>query len=253
MIFISYSMKKQLIKRKAWIALTYLIIWGAISSVIGNHLLFPDPVDTVRAFVGVFSDAVSWKIAAITVGRMISGFFLGVLIGVILSILSAASPVFDEFTRPFLQMIRAVPVTSFILLAVLWMKSTNVPIMITVLMVVPIVWSGLKEGILNHDSALTEMMSVYWFSVFKRIKYYWAPYLRPALLSACENALGFAWKAVVAAEIIALPKLSIGHEMYHAKVTIETSDLFAWTLFVLLLSILMEKAFRNLLRRIPRD
>ena len=75
----------------------------------------------------------------------------------------------------------------------------------------------------------------------------------PQFLAACTTALGFAWKSGVAAEIIALPKQSIGYRLYESKLRIETVDLFAWTLMIVALSMLLERLLVWSMRRIRRD
>ena len=64
---------------------------------------------------------------------------------------------------------------------------------------------------------------------------------------------GFAWKSGVAAEIIALPKQSIGYRLYESKLRIETVDLFAWTLLIVALSMLLEWLLVWSMRRIRRN
>ena len=60
--------------------------------------------------------------------------------------------------------------------------------------------------------------------------------------------MGMAWKAGVAAEVLANTVLSIGGNLYSAKVYLETPDLFAWTAAVVLLSLVLEKGLARLLR-----
>ena len=69
----------------------------------------------------------------------------------------------------------------------------------------------------------------------------------PHFLAACGLALGMCWKAGVAAEVIAVARPSIGAELYLAKLNFATADIFAWTLAVILLSLLFEKLVLGLL------
>ena len=73
------------------------------------------------------------------------------------------------------------------------------------------------------------------------------PSLAPYLKSACHVALGLCWKAGVAAEVMAVANRSVGGMLYDAKVYLEISDLFAWTVLLVAVSILFEKAFLWLL------
>ena len=56
----------------------------------------------------------------------------------------------------------------------------------------------------------------------------------------------------MAAEVIGLPNHTIGMHLYNAKVYLETPELFAWTLTVVVLSVLLEKLVVRLLRRLLR-
>ena len=67
------------------------------------------------------------------------------------------------------------------------------------------------------------------------------PQTKPFFKSACITGLGLAWKSGIAAEVISTPKLSIGRSLYESKLYIETPELFAWTLTVIILSIIAEK------------
>ena len=49
--------------------------------------------------------------------------------------------------------------------------------------------------------------------------------------------------------VIAAPKYSIGRMLYLSKVYFETVDLFAWTLVIIILSLLIELAFGKLIDR----
>ncbi|MBQ5833309.1 MAG: ABC transporter permease subunit, partial [Clostridia bacterium] len=75
------------------------------------------------------------------------------------------------------------------------------------------------------------------------------PSVRPYFISSVRMSIGLAWKAGIAAEIITMPKNSIGTMIGEAKQYIETSVMFAWTLTVIVLSLLIELAVSLLLRR----
>ena len=64
--------------------------------------------------------------------------------------------------------------------------------------------------------------------------------------SACAIAIGMCFKAGIAAEIIGIPKGSIGEKLYNAKIYLETPDLFAWTFVIIAVSVLFEKIFQSL-------
>jgi NitT/TauT family transport system permease protein len=96
------------------------------------------------------------------------------------------------------------------------------------------------------------MAKVFRFSGTKRLFHITIPSILPYFAAACKASLGLAWKAGIAAEVLSTPQNSIGKELFESKTFMETTDLFAWTVTVILLSICMEKLFFMLLRLLLR-
>ena len=245
------SKKKYL--QTALIALIYFAVWEAASLLVGKELLLPSPLSTFERLFTLLTKGESWLYAGLTLLRIMSGYLLGVVGGVLLAILTARSRFAEALLSPLRAIIKASPVTSFILLALLWLTSDMVPLFISLLMALPIVWTTTAEAILQTDAGLVEMGRVFGLSRWKIIQTIYIPSVLPQFLAACTTALGFAWKSGVAAEIIALPKQSIGYRLYESKLRIETVDLFAWTLMIVALSMLLEWLLVWSMRRIRRN
>ena len=75
------------------------------------------------------------------------------------------------------------------------------------------------------------------------------PQVAPFFLAAARTGMGLAWKAGVAAEVLAAPRLGIGRALYEAKVYLETADLFAWTAVIVCISVVLEKGLVWLIGR----
>ena len=239
--------------KKALIALIYLAVWEAASLLVGRELLLPSPLSTLTRLVALLGQWESWAITGLTLLRIMSGYVLGVALGILLAIVTARSKLMEEFLAPFRSVVKATPVTSFILLALLWLDSNLVPLFIALLMVMPMVWTDTADAILHTDPRLIEMGKTFGLRKAGIIRKIYIPSVLPQFLAACTTSLGFAWKSGVAAEIIALPQRSIGYKLYESKLRIETVDLFAWTLMVILLSMLLEELLVKGMRRIRRD
>ena len=238
--------------KKALIALIYLAVWEAASLLVGKELLLPSPFATLARLSELLFQADTWTFAGLTLLRIMAGYVLGVLLGVLFAVLTARSRFAEELLSPLRSVVKATPVTSFILLALLWLRSGIVPLFISFLMVLPMVWATTAEAILQTDSRLIEMAKTFGLSRWKILRQIYVPSVLPQFLTACTTALGFSWKSGVAAEIIALPKQSIGYRLYESKLRIETVDLFAWTLLVIVLSMLLERLLVWSMRRIKR-
>ncbi|MEN6594770.1 MAG: ABC transporter permease subunit [Clostridiaceae bacterium] len=246
-------LKKHTWLKKALIALVYLAVWEAVSLLVGQELLLPSPFATIRRLVELLGVGESWAYAGLSLLRIMSGYALGVAGGVLLAVLTAKSRFAESLLSPLRGVVKATPVTSFILLALLWFHSDLVPLLISFLMVLPMVWADTADAILHTDLRLVEMGKTFGLSKARIILKIYVPSVLPQFLAACTTSLGFAWKSGVAAEIIALPKQSIGYQLYISKLRIETVDLFAWTLLVILLSMLLEWLLVSGMRRIRHD
>ena len=93
------------------------------------------------------------------------------------------------------------------------------------------------------DYKLIEMAKVFDMSFMKKFRYIYISQVMPYFRAACGVSLGMCWKAGIAAEIIGIPKGSIGEHLYNAKVYLNTPELFAWTVVIIFVSILFEKLF----------
>jgi len=117
-------------------------------------------------------------------------------------------------------------------------------------MVLPIVYTNMLQGIKSTDGKLLEMAWLFRVGWLKKLKYIHIPHLKPFIFSACSVSIGLAWKSGIAAEVIGIPDGSIGEKLYEAKVYLSSSDLFAWTVVIIFLSIAFEKLFILMLKRI---
>lgn len=246
---------KQETKSKKWLriavaVLFWLAVWQCAAFFVGKEVLIPSPVRVLVRLWELAGEAEFWLTALSSLWRVLLGFAAALVAGVLLAVLTSASQVCRTLFKPLVSIIRATPVASFIILALVWLRSARVPVFISFLTVVPIVWANVESGILETDKKLLEMARVYRFSRGQILRDVYIPSVRPYFLSAFTTGLGFAWKSGIAAEVIANTKNSVGGEIYSAKIYLETPDLFAWTLVVIALSMVLEKLLVHLVLRL---
>ena len=160
-----------------------------------------------------------------------------------------AFPRFRVLLQPLVSAIKAVPVASFIILALVWVRSSYLSVLISAMMCFPAVYLGVLEGAGAADPKLLEMASVYSMSFWHRLIGIYVPAVLPSFRAAVKLALGLCFKSGIAAEVIGLPKGTVGDYLYHAKIYFETADLFAWTVTVVLAATIFEKILLLLLDR----
>lgn len=232
------------------IILFWLIVWQAAAGLINQRLLLVSPIDTVKALARLVPTRAFWHRIGFSASRILTGFSLALLAGCLFAVLAHTSQLLHELLAPVMQLVKATPVASFIILALLWIRSKNLSILISFLMVLPVVYSAILEGLSNLDRQLGEMAQVFRIPRVRQTRYIWLPQIWPYLMQSCRVGLGICWKSGVAAEVIGLPSGSLGDSLYQAKIYLQTADLFAWTFVIVCASALFERCFLWLLRRI---
>ncbi|MCI8869212.1 MAG: ABC transporter permease subunit [Lawsonibacter sp.] len=218
----------------------------------GNELMLPYPSSVFRVLLALAGTGEFWMSVLASLRRVLAGLALGTGLGLALAALTCVSPLADCLFSPAVRVVRAAPVASFILLVQLWARRSEVPAVISALMVLPVVWGGVSQGIRETDGQLLELARAYRFSRWKTVRLIYLPSVRPYLLSSVTTAMGLAWKSGVAAEVLCLPRTSIGTRIYYTKYNLEVPELFAWTLAVVALSLLLEGLLARGLKRRSR-
>ena len=230
----------------------WLIVWHVASVRLGKPLLLPTPLSVVKRLGELIVTQNFWRYTLRSLLRVLGGIASGIGIAVVISALTAAFRPAEIVLSPLITVVKSTPVASFIILAMLWMGDDILPVFISFLMVFPVVWANLHTALRSIPEPYHDLARVYRLPLLRRIRRIYAPSALPYFLSACRSSLGLAWKAGIAAEVLALPALSIGKQLNESKLYLETTDLFAWTVVVIVLSLLLELVAKLLFRRLQK-
>ena len=231
------------------IAAFWLGVWAAAAAIVGSSLLLPTPWETAKRLceLAVTSDFLLCAFASLA--RVSAGIAAAVTAGILTAVLCCTLRTADRLIFPFMTVIKTTPVASFIILALVWLGTSVLPAFISFLMVYPLIFTNVRAGIQSVDPGLLRMGKLFRLPLHTRIRRIYIPAVYPHFVTSVKASLGLAWKAGIAAEVIAAPKYSIGRMLYLSKVYFETVDLFAWTLVIIILSLLIELAFGKLIDR----
>ena len=177
---------------------------------------------------------------------------VAVVLGVMLAVVCCRSRLLDALLSPLVTMVKSTPVASFIILLLIWVGRDLLPTVIVVLMVLPVVWGNVCAGIRNTDPLLLRTARVFGFSRWRTLRRVYVPSVMPHFLSACRTSLGLAWKSGIAAEVLTVPTMSIGKMLFESKLYWEVTDLFAWTVVVILCSLIIEKVLMAAVGRLGK-
>lgn len=245
-------MKHPIPTRRLLIILFWTAIWQIASMVIQNDIIFAGPADVVRSFFTLLPTPAFWQSIGHSFAKISIGFCSAFVCGILIGSLAFRFRLIAEFLDPVMMLIKSVPVASFVILALIWIGSANLSVFISFLVVLPILYVNTITGLQSTDRKLLEMAQVFSVRLPGRIRFIYLPALFPYLTGGCKVALGMSWKSGIAAEVIGVPALTIGENLYLSKIYLATADLFAWTIVIILVSTVFEAVFLNLLQLLVR-
>lgn len=232
---------------KIFAVLFWLILWEIASVSVGKDILLASPVAVAGALVKMTGSKELWQAICFSSLRIILGFLSALLAGTLLAVASYNSRFIRELLSPLMKIIQAMPVASFIILALIWIKAKNLSVLTSFLMVMPLIYTNIAKGLETADEKLLQMAKVYRISRFKKIIAIYIPAFMPHFIAAVSVGMGLCWKAGIAAEVIGIPTGSIGANLYESKLYWMTKELFAWTIVIIAVSVIFEKAVMLLL------
>jgi NitT/TauT family transport system permease protein len=233
-------------RRRALTLILWAVVWEVAYLVIGRDVYFPSPVSTVKVFFRLLTEKNTWTVIGWSSYRTLLAISFSAVLGILLGMACGLNRTMYDAVNPLVTALKSTPVVSVIIIAIIWLRSTNVPIFAGFLMGFPIIFTGTAAGIRNTDPKLIEMCAFYKvrrldmaYSLYFRSS---APYINASLISAA----GTCWKAVAAAEVLSMPRLSIGANLFFAKTALDPTLLFAWTFIIILLSFCFETLYAKI-------
>lgn len=220
------------------------VFWHVMALKIALPFILPKPLDVLKRFFGLMPTKEFISAVTGSMVNVICGYIGGVVTGALLALAAFVSYPVKAALAPFVKVARTVPVASFILLCILWLTDNVASAFIGAIMVFPIVYENVLTGFAETDKSHLEMARAYGFGKLKTLTSVYIPSALPYLGSASASSLGLAWKACVSAEVLCIAEDTIGYYIFSSKDFFDTEQLFAWTVAVVIMSLLLEGAVK---------
>lgn len=228
-------------RQKLLIVLFWLGVWQLAACLVNNQILAAGPVETGLALCRLVRTGEFWLSVLNSLARIFLGFAAGSAAGILCAAASWKVRWVRVLLTPFVTAVKAVPVASFAILVLIFAGSRGLSFFIAAMVAFPILYINTLNGLSGADRRMLEVAAVFRMRFRERLRYLWIPCLRPFLTGAVSLAAGMCFKAGVAAEVIGQPQLSMGNGLYRAKVYLETPEVLAWTLVVVLISYVIDR------------
>ncbi|MDN5343552.1 MULTISPECIES: ATP-binding cassette domain-containing protein [Oceanotoga] len=223
----------------------FIIIWFIIS-LFYSPLILPSPILTFKTLFSLFITQDFWINYFDTLLKSIIGFSLSIIIGIPIGLLAGIKNNFYKMIRPIVMILQGAPVISYIAITMLWFGiGFYTPVFVSFIIILPTLILNISEGIKSTDTKLLEMANIYKVSKSYIYKYIFLPSIIPFLISSLKIISGTLWRSIVAGEFLAGSK-GIGYSLALAKSTLNTEEVFAYTIFLILNGIIFEKLILKL-------
>jgi len=235
--------KKGIIINAVWglCALLFLaLFWLIAYFAIGNDYILPSPWLTVVKSFEAFATADFWWAFASACLRALIAFSISAILAFVFALISYLYPSFGRVFTAICAVLRSLPTMAALLILLFLFRRVEVPVAVGVLTLTPVLFTGYFNAFSGVDKGLIEMSKTFGVPLKKRLVSLYIPSMKGALILESASSLSFSLKIIVSAEILANVAGSLGKQMFDAANYGQTPTLYALTLIVCLLGLLIE-------------
>lgn len=210
-----------------------LLLWWMFSAIADNDLVLPDPWAVLKLTAQLLGKGATYLALLLTLARALSAFVASMAVALGLSLLVGVFDCCATVVNGFVTFVRALPTIAVILVTmIVFSSSFFVPVAVAFLVGFPVVYSAFQREI-STDRKLLDVCKVYDVAKGKKVKHVLLPFIGRAVLPQCKDTFSLCVKVVIAGEVLALPRLGLGRDMYVGKVNLQTANVLALTLLAL--------------------
>lgn len=230
----SHFSRKILLSVLFWGAV--ILLWQAAAEAADREILLPRLSSIAQSMIRIVTDPVSWQSAGLTLIRVLKGTVISLGAAFALTAAAVWKPVLQTVFRPAVTVLSSVPNISYMILALIWLGNEGSVSAVTCLVLFPVLYSSIAAAVTGEEQSLRDVQEIYPETVFWRLRIHLLPMLVQPLLQSLKTAVQLGFKVGVMAEILGSVRAGIGRQMHFASLNLETADVIAWTILIILIS-----------------
>lgn len=235
------------VRKPYWISIILiLILWEALSRIVDQEIIIPSLLSVGRELLYLITSGASWTVISGTMLRIAFTFGLDLLLALILGIPAGLRDSVEQVIRPIESAARTVPTMGVVLLSLIWLDKELTPIFVSSLIVFPILYRSVVDGIRNIDSDLVDFHNVHQIPFGKTLRCFYIPSMLPFLKTGTISSLGLLFKVMITAEVLSQPDNAIGTIFQIERAQLNTAGVMAWCIFMIAVSSLFEFIIQNI-------
>ena len=206
------------------------------------ELIMPSPEETVAALGDLASDGVLASALATTLGRAVLGVAIALAIGALWGALNGISRWALSISQPALAASLSVPPIVLAVLGLTWFgPGAATTRLVIIIVATPLIVIAVQEAVHNIDPDLLEMGAAFGLSRRLSVRHIIIPAITSPVLAAASVTLGQALRVAVMAELLSATD-GVGATVARARANLETAQVFAWTLVLIAVVLVIELA-----------
>jgi NitT/TauT family transport system permease protein len=226
-----------------WMVLAKLKIWPPY--------VFPTPKGVAESLWAGFADHSFWIAIAVSMKRMLLGYSLSVVLGMVLGLAVASNNFLEETMGGLLVSLQSLPSICWLPLAVLWFGLTEKAILFVVVM------GSLLSVTIAMETGRQQMPKIYGMAGrnlgacgFKLFWYVLLPASLPFILSGLKQGWAFAWRSLISGEMIFV-SLGLGQLLMMGRDLNDMSQVIAVMMLIIAIGYIVDGlVFKTIERRL---
>lgn len=230
--------------RKAVILLVIAALWEAIARYQGNDLLLPTFLQTATAlWDGLVSGELPAKVG-VSLVILLKGYLLGIILAFGLTSLAVSTQLGRDLLGTLTSMFNPLPAIALLPLALLWFGlGDNSLIFVLVHSVLWALALNTYGGFLGVSETLRMAGRNYGLKGLRLVLHILVPAALPSILSGLKIGWAFAWRTLIAAELVfgaSSGKGGLGWYIFQNRNELYTDKVFAGLVTVVLIGLAVE-------------
>ncbi|WP_312949170.1 ABC transporter permease [Superficieibacter sp.] len=211
--------------------------------------VLPGPEKTFNAVLALWRNNTLLHDIGVTFSRVFSGFLLATLVGTLAGLALGASRRLAQFFEPLLAVFNTVSSAIWAIFAIIWFGISNATTIFVVFMTaMPLILTNVWQGAQTVERQYVELARSFRFSRLQLLRKIYLPTILPYFFSGARLAFGFGWRVSLVAETLGASD-GIGYRLRQAGDLVQTDQVFAWTLLLVSLMLLLEGGLLKPLER----
>ncbi|MBQ9327880.1 MAG: ABC transporter permease subunit [Solobacterium sp.] len=220
-----------------------LLLWQIAAMILHNDILIPYPLDTMNRVASFFVDGSFYQSVGSTLLRVLKGYLLSLLIALFMVILTERFITVKRLFSPIQLITKTIPNISYMVIALIWLGNEGAVSAVSFMILFPVFYNAFANTLDQQGRSLNEVELLYPETFWMRLRFKVLPQLVPEVLKTGKTAAGLGLKVGIMAEILGQVRSGIGRRMNYARLYLDTTSIFAWTIIIILLSLILDVLF----------